>query len=242
MDEEPTTVPDVVDTGADQALPVQPNEPQPADDQPVAEPSEPSQDAEPSEASAPQVDDKLTKFAKSQGIDLDSPSAIKAAQIAMKAQSEATRNYHKSAELEKVTNIAPEQVPADATPQQQENVRIRNLELKYEIQGWKMQNQDKLALESDMVNILNDPNKKLLVQEGLLTLDDIYSLAKASSPDNSAEVKSQGKREALQSLAHKQQAAVPAGHATNPSTTPKEKPFNELSLEEMRAKLGVHRR
>lgn len=241
MEDDTTTTQPTDDAGA-QAPPVEPVVTDVADETTTTEPSEPSSDAAEETPSAPTADDKLQKFARSQGIDLDSPSAIKAAQIAMKAQSEATRNYQKSQELEKATNINPEQVPADATPQQHENVRLRNMELKMDIQSWKLQNQDKLALESQMVEVLSDPNKKLLVQEGYLTLDDVYNLAKANSPDNSAEVKSQGKREALQSLAQKQQAAVPTGHATNPSATPKEKPFKELSLEEMRAKLGYARR
>jgi hypothetical protein len=55
-------------------------------------------------------------------------------------------------------------------------------------------------------------------------------------------VKSEGRREALESLAHKQQAAVPRGNATNSATTPKEKPFSELTRAEMKERLGVHKR
>jgi hypothetical protein len=243
MDEDTTTTPDVqADAGAVDAQPAEQNEPVVAADQPVTEPSEPQQDtAEPQTPSASDVDDKLQKYAASQGLELDSPSAIKAATIAMKAQSEATRNYHKASELEKVTSITEDQLPADATPEVRDTTRIRNLELKYEIQGWKMNNQNKLDLEREMVEVLQDPNKKLLVQEGYLSLDDVYAIARAKAPDNSAEVKSQGKREALESLAHKQQAAVPRGNATT-QTAPQEKPFAELSLEEMRAKLGSVRR
>jgi hypothetical protein len=47
-----------------------------------------------------------------------------------------------------------------------------------------------------------------------------------------AAVKSQGKREALESLAHKQQAAVPTGSATT-SGQPKKKEFKDLSIKEM---------
>lgn len=240
MDEETTITQPIDDAGA-QAPPVDAVVTDAADETTTTEPSEPSQDSTEETQPAPTVDDKLQKYAQSNGIELDSPGAVKAAQIALKQQQEATRNYQKSQELEKATNITQEQLPADVTPAQQENVRIRNLELKYEIQGWKLQNQDKLALESEMIKVLSDPTKKALVQEGYLTLDEVYDLAKAKSPDNSAEVKSQGKREALQSLAHKQQAAVPAGHATSPGVTPKEKPFAELSIAEMEAKLGTVR-
>lgn len=237
MDENDNTVQPDVQAAPDQG--------QPAADTVVTETLDQTDTSVPSDASpageetpaAPEADDQLQKFAKSQGLDLDSPSAIKAAQIAMKARSEATRNYQKANELEKAANITQDQLPADLTPQQQENVRLRNLELAYGVQQWKMQNQDKLDMESSMVNILGDPIKKQLVQEGYLSLDDVYKLAKAEAPDNSAQVRSEGERAALERLAQKQQAAVPTGHATT-QTPPKEKPFNELSIQEMEAKLG----
>lgn len=168
------------------------------------------------EEPAPDTEDKkLQKFAKSQGLELDSPNAIKAAQIAMKAQSEATRNYQKTAELEKAANITNEQIDPSATPEQRDNIRVRNLELKSDIREWKYQNQDKLALEPQMVEILADPSKKLLVQEGYLSLDDVYAMARGSASDNTASIKSQGGQEALQKLAQKQQAQAPRGNATN---------------------------
>jgi hypothetical protein len=110
MSEDTTTVQATdTQTGAELAQPVTDVSTQAADVQPASEPSNPSQDAPQSDAepqataddSAPQVDEKLQKYAKSQGLELDSPSAIKAAQIAMKNQSEATRNYQRTSELEK---------------------------------------------------------------------------------------------------------------------------------------------
>lgn len=240
MNEDDTTVQDVQDTGAE-ALPVSQDAPDSAGVQDTTEPSESQQDAAEETPSAPDVDDKLKTYAQSQGIDLDSPSAIKAAKIAMAAQSEATKNYHKTQELEKATSITDEQVPADATQQQQENIRIRNLELQLSVQSWKASNPDKAALENDMVKVLQDQKKLAMVQEGYLSLDDVYSLAKASAPDNSSQLKSEGGQEALQRLAQKQTAAVPRGNATT-MTAPKEKPFSELSIAEMEAKLGFARR
>lgn len=241
MDEDTTIVQDVTETGAQEAQPVPQNDTEATDVQDVVEPSETQQDATETQ-SAPEVDDKLTKYAQSQGIDLDSPSAIKAARIAMSAQSEATKNYQKAQELEKATNITQEQIPVDATQQERENVRIRNLELQLSIQGWKASNPEKVALESEMVKVLSDPNKKLLVQEGYLSLDDVYSIAKANAPDNSAEIKSQAKQDTLRNLAQKQQAAVPTGNATTTTTSTNEKPFAELSLSEMEKRLGFSAR
>lgn len=231
--------------GGEQPQPAEPVQPAAEEAQP-AEPSEPSEGAEdegdePQDPSSPNIDDKLQTYAKSQGLELDSPSAIKAAKIAMKSQQEATRNYHKSNELEKASVVTADQIPEDVTPQQSENIRMRSLELRFEAQAWKMQNPEKAAFEPQMVEMLTaDPNKKLLIQEGYLSYDDLYKMAKGSV-DDSAEVKSQGKREALQSLAHKQQAAVPTGNATTQGT-PKAKPFADLSIKEMEAKLGFARR
>lgn len=234
-------------TGAPVAEPTGGEQPQPAEATPV-EPAAADASTEPSEASpdgqgdqspaAPQVDEELQRYAQSNGIALDSPGAIKAAEIARKAQSEATRNYQKASELEKAAQITQQDLPADATPQQVDSARYRNLE----IQMWKLQNQDKLALEPQMVQILSDPNKRAMVQEGYLSLDDVYTMAKGMDTGSTAAAKSQGKQEALQALAHKQQAAVPTGHATNPGTLPAGKKFEDLSIAEMEAKLGTIRR
>lgn len=166
--------------------------------------------------SQPETEDKkLQKFAQSQGLELDSPNAIKAAQIAMKAQSEATKNYQRSAELEKAANITNEQIDPSATPEQRENIRMRNLELKIDIREWKYKNQEKLAMEPQMIEVLADPQKRLMVQEGILSLDDVYAIARGSASDNTASIKSQGGQEALQKLAQKQQSQTPRGNATN---------------------------
>lgn len=253
---ESTTTNDTTLTGAE-ALPVDGT--QTVAEQPPAEPTgeqapaetpsgeQPTSTEEGDQASLPtqnDVDEKLKSFAKGQGIDDVSELSDRERSLLKAAydnKAAADRNFQRSNELEKATNINDDQVAQDATPEERENVRLRNIELRMEIQGWKLQNPDKTALEGEMVKILADPNKKALVQGGYLSLDDVYSLAKASAPDNSEQVKSQAKREALESLAHKQQAAVPTGSATNPGTAPKEKPFEELSIAEMEQKLGFVR-
>lgn len=166
------------------------------------------------EPAQPEVSERLRKYAENQGFELDSPNAIKAAEIAMKNQSDRSREYQESKELEKVSNITDEQLPVDITPEQRDNVRVRNLELKYDIQQWRMSNPDKATQESAMVEVLADPTKRSLVQEGLLTLDDVYNLARANNADD---LKAQGKREAFEQLKTNQQAAVPRGSAVTSS-------------------------
>lgn len=242
MDEDTTTVQAPAETGAEEALPVEAEQTEAAAVE-TTEPSESQEGAETEESGQPEVDDKLKKYAASQGLELDSPSAIKAAQIAMKAQSEATRNYHKASELEKtVTTISDadaEQV-AEATGKDPELVkRLQRVEVRESVRDfWNTPNEagdlpDK-SFEPAMVKILE--TKPYLAGD----IESLYASAVFKSGGIAA-VKSQGKREALESLAHKQQAAVPMGNATT-KATPKEKPFADLSIPEMEKKLGFLRR
>jgi hypothetical protein len=197
---------------------------------------EESQEQETKETASAE-DAQLAEFAKNKGLELDSENAIKAAKMAMNAEKAMHSKAQKASELEKVAKIADEQVPLDASQEVKDNIRVRNLELKFDIQNWRMNNPDKAQAEAEMVKVLTDPNKKLLVQEGYLSLDDVYRLAKS---DDTNAVKSQTKQETLKSLAQKQQAAVPTGNATT-SDAPKRK-FEDLSISEMEAQLGFARR
>lgn len=222
------------------------------DVQTTTEPSEPSQDApqaeassDATEASAPAVDDKLQKYAKSQGLELDSPSAIKAAQIAMKNQSEATRNYQRSSELEKTVTSASDQyavAEAQQTGQDPELLKtVRALQVQNAVRDfWDTplpngERPDK-GMEQAMISELQA--KPYLAGD----LESLYATAVFKNGTNVDSVKSQGKREALEALAQTQTAAVPRGNATNPSMTPSKKPFNELSISEMEKELGFVRR
>lgn len=241
MDENTNTDPVVEpDTGAEQALPVETQEPDAVDAPAVAEPSEPSEGAEVEETdSTPTQDDKLRKYAASQGFELDSPNAIKAAQIAMKAQSEATRNHQKASELERnLTGRSDEYAEevAEQTGQDPELLkRLQRVEVKEAVRDFWSQDGIDRKYEPDMIKLLAE--KPHLAGD----LESLYASAVMKSGSVAA-TKSQGKREALQALAHSQQAAVPTGNATNSGTTPKGKPFEELSVEEMEAKLGFVQR
>lgn len=170
---------------------------------------------------APQAEDELAKFAEAKGFD---PNALtdgerKALEMARNAEKKMHETTVKASELEKTAKITDEQLPADATPEERDNVRVRNLELRYDVQDWKRNNPDKLAHEAEMVKVLSDPVKKELVQAGYITLDDVYSMAVGGNPDTLASVKSQTEKETLQKLAQKQQAAVPSGNAVASSGT-----------------------
>lgn len=236
MDENTTTTEEAPKTGADEALPVVESDADAAAVE-TTEPSETSEDAPAQDESTP--DDKLQKYAASQGLELDSPSAIKAARIAMKAQSEATRNHHKASELEKsITTQSDEhaEVVAEQTGQDPELLkRLQRVEVKDAVRDFWDSNPDARQYEQKMVEILQE--KPHLAGD----LESLYASALVKSGGMTA-VKSQASRATLEKLAHKQQAAVPAGNATNSGTTPKEKPFKDLSIKEMEAKLGFARR
>lgn len=203
-------------------------------EQPVTEPSEESEDTP---QSAPETDDKLRKYAENQGIELDSPSAIKAARLAMENQAEKTRNYQKASELEKAaTVISDEDATATASATGQDPAllqRLQRVEVKESVRDfWNQEGVDR-SFEPAMVEVLQD--KPYLAGD----LEALYATAVMKSGGVAA-VKSQAKKETLSELAHKQQAAVPTGNATQRGT-PKEKPFESLSIKEMEARLGVHR-
>jgi hypothetical protein len=200
---------------------------------------EPSEAPEASSDTVPTPDDKLRKFADSQGIELDSPNAIKAAQLLQKQRSEATKNHRRTSELERtVTETASEYAEAEAvsTGQDPELLKtVRGMQVKEAVRDfWSQDGIDK-AYEPQMIELL--ATKPHLAGD----LDALYATAVMQSGKLDS-VRSQGKREALESLAHKQTAAVPRGNATNSGVTPKEKPFKELSITEMESKLGFVRR
>lgn len=241
MDEDTTTGADVQEqTGAPEASPVSQEQTETADVQTDIDQSDASQDTNQGDetVSESEPDDKLRKYAASQGFELDSPGAIKAAQIAMKAQSAATRNSKRANELEKATvSVADQNAEAEATVTGQDPEllkRLQRVEVRESVRDFWSNPEHDRQMETKMVEVLE--NKPYLAGD----LDSLYAVALVQTGGINA-VKSQGKKEALSELAHQQQAAVPRGNATTHSN-PKEKDFKDLSLKEMEAKLGFAKR
>jgi hypothetical protein len=204
----------------------------------VAQPENNSQEA-PTDDEPASADNSTVEWLKKKGVDPNSPEAIeKVADMARNAEKAMHEKAQKASELEKTAKITEDQVPYDATPEERDNVRVRNLELKFDIQEWKRSNPDKLAHEAEMVKVLADPVKKELVQAGYISLDDVYSMAVGGNPETIQNVKSQTERETLQKLAQKQQAAVPAGNAVASSGTGAE-PITPQNVDRMVASMSV---
>jgi hypothetical protein len=239
MSDDTSTAQDVQEAEAEEASPVVTDESTATESEAVTEPSETSteEEATEEEATPTEPDDKLRKYAANQGIELDSPSAIKAAQLAMKHQAAASRNYQKNSELEKATAAISDEdatATAEATGQDPEYLkRLQRVETREAVRDFWSQPDVDPAHEPAMIELLK--TKPYLAGD----LEALYATAVLKS-GGVASVKSQGKREALTDLAHKQQAAVPTGNATTQSA-PKKKDFSSLSISEMEKQLGTFR-
>jgi hypothetical protein len=137
--------------------------------------------------------------------------------MAMNAEKLMHSKATKASELERtMSSMSDESATqvAEATGQNPEYLkRLQRMEVKDSIRDFWESNPEARQYESDMATIA--------VESGLYgspeaILKASYAMAVAKNPEA---LKSQGKREGLESLAHKQQAAVPRGNAVNSGST-----------------------
>lgn len=250
MADQTTTTDDVQQTGAQEALPVEsapevavqettettPTEEQKVDET-VEQPAGEKQESEGGDTPVPE-DDKLAKFAKGQGIDNLaelSEREKKLLKVAYDNNAEYQRNRQRASELEKSASDAADQEIATYEEQSGETLSetdkmVRKLVVRDNVRTFFENKPEAKPFEKAMIEELQ---KKPYLKDDL---DTLYAVAVVNSGGVDS-VKSQAKQETLQSLAQKQQAAVPTGAATT-SGTPKAKPFAEKSIEEMEADLG----
>lgn len=163
------------------------------------------------------ADEKLVKFAESHGLDLDSPSAVKAAKIAMDNQAEFQRAQQKASQLDKSLQTQPQQPQADRDSLMEEFIRDYRRDkmlnqFKEATPDWK---QHETAMVEKLAEPVNTPygtfTRSQLVNEGLLSLQDVYAMAKGSiTPAPTEDVTN-----VLQSIANKQRAGSVSGNAVN---------------------------
>jgi len=244
MDDDKSTAQDVTTTEVVEDSPVVATEDDATVVQAETEPSETSQDVTEETPSAPEVDDKLRNYAANQGIELDSPGAIKAAQLAMKNQADKTREYQKKSELEKATVAVSDEdatATAAATGQDPELLkRVQRVEVRENVRDfWNTP----LNASGDMPDRnLEKAMVEQVEQKPYLAgdLKALYATALFESGGVAA-VKSQAAKDTLSKLAHTQQAATPKGNASQRGA-PAKKEFKDLSIKEMEAQLGTVRR
>ncbi len=167
--------------------------------------------------SEPSEDGELAKFAAAKGLELDSENAKKAAKMAMNAEKLAGRQASRAGELEKTMGSMSDESAtqvAQATGQDPEVLkRLQRMEVKDSVREFMDKNPDAREYEAQMAEIAQSAG---LYGTPEAILKAAYAMAKSQDLDA---VKSQGKQEALKSLAQKQQASVPRGNAVNTSTT-----------------------
>lgn len=211
MDDQTTTEEVVADAGAEKALPEE-SQTETAEEtaSETATAEETSTGEE--EASVPETDEKLQKYAKSHGIELDSPSAIKAAQIAMDNQAEYSRTKQQKSELEKTIDKGITEEAEARGLSDDDRVDIARIKAKLTVREFFDATPDAKPYEKQMIELLGS-NPHLAGD-----LEGLYAKALLKS-GNVESLKSEGGRKALESLASKQRATAPTGSAVNSSTS-----------------------
>ena len=192
-----------------------------ANDQPVSQPEQTEtaeavkETTEEATTSEPQSDnsDDVTEFLKKKGIDASDPEALKkVADMARNAEKAMHDKARKASELEKTLSTASDEYAEDValeTGQDPEVLkRLQRMEVKESVRDFWDNNQEAKAFEKEMIAELQ--TRPHLAGD----LEALWAVVKSK---NSDVIKSQGKKEALSSLAQKQQAAVPAGNAVQPN-------------------------
>lgn len=211
MDETTTTVP--VDTDGVQDQSTQPDQ----TTAPVAE--APQTEVSNPEPSTEQTADDNLDWLQSKGIDPQSPEAItKLAEMYKNAERQMTKVSQEASELKKSLNPEPQTGPVDDgmgefIADYKRDKMISTFKDTHE--DWKEQEPVMAKLLTEQVNTSQGLlTRSQLVNAGILSLEDVYTMAKGSSPDTES-IKADAKNEVLQQLANTQRAGGAQSSATN---------------------------
>lgn len=211
--DESTTTPAADDTGVEASTqPVETSEPQAAENQPAEPTTTDSQEA------ATPVDDNLKWLQENKGIDPSSPEALaKLADMYRNAETQ-LRSTRNDAKLQDALT-QPDQPAEDfgtVDPNAQLAAEVQALKTERAVERFFTQNPDAKAYEATMAEmVVNDPNLNYLVNNNVLSVSQLYQMAKGADQSREAQIKSEGGREALQKVADKQQAKAVPGSATS---------------------------
>lgn len=180
------------------------------------EPTEANNDAEVTQVdeTPTEAPDDTSKWLQAKGIDPSDPEAInKLAKSAREAERAMHQKAQRAKELERsMTELSDESAEqiAMSTGQDPELLkRLQRFEVKSTINDFFVDNPDAKQYEQDMIQEMTNSG---LYGSPDAMLKAAYAMAVAKNPDK---VKSQARKETLESLAQKQQASVPTGNATN---------------------------
>lgn len=226
--EETTTDADLQDTQAQDAQPVE----QPAEAVTTAdsEPQQPEQEDATPEAPAEQADnaDDLTDYWAKKGIDITTPEGqAAAAKSYREAEQALSRKAQEASQLKKSLVDQPVTVDSDNPLVQSLAEEVVTMKRQALIDTFTSKVNMTSEQEAQFAKYIIDTNKADLINGGYLTLEEAYKLSGVGSVDPST-YKSQGKKEALQTLANKQTATAPKGNATTMAPPPQGDPILDV--------------
>ena len=177
-----------------------------------------------------QTGDAIDEFLAKKGIKADDPNAVR--KIADMYRNAEKGFYNKSQEAAQLQRRLAEAQPQETRPDQQALNEVRSLRIEMDTNKWKAEHNLSAEDEQKMIayvtqplvdsrgNILTDPatgnqlTRGLLVNNGALTLDDVYKLAGcgAVEVDN---LKQNLREEVMKEMEARQAAKRPSANATN---------------------------
>jgi len=177
-----------------------------------------------------QTGDAIDEFLAKKGIDPNDPNAIR--KIADMYRNSEKLAYNKSQQTAQLQRQLAQQNQQTAVPDQEALNRVRSLEIQMGTKEWKSTHSLSADDEQKMVEFINQPivdnlgnpkinpltgtpyTKGLLVNNGVLTLDDVYRLS-GCGVKQVDDLKANLRKEIENEMAARQAAKRPSSNATN---------------------------
>jgi hypothetical protein len=159
-----------------------------------------------------QIDEDLAKWASNKGVSITSDSERKLAEMALNSEKAMHTKASEASTLQKsVTAQAPE---LNGTDIDNLKAEIQSLKLEQDVRNFYQDNPDAKLMDAELSKLVEE--RPHLAYD----LEALYAVAKfKNSSKDAAALKQDGGREALESLANKQRAAVASGNATTNQTS-----------------------
>jgi hypothetical protein len=197
---------------------------------PAAQPTEPTSQSQPTA----QADDTAA-WLQSKGVDPNDPEAFqKVAKMAYNSEKQMTRATQEASELKR--SLTPQQqVDQQTDPLAFINDFAREYKTDKMLADFKEAHTDwadyRQGISQALAQQVQTPygvfTREQLVNEGLLSLDDVYYQVKGATPADTTQIKTQAQQEVLQTLANTQRAGGGTAQASNPNPqAPQEDPIN----------------
>lgn len=193
--------------------------------QPVEGASTAVQPTEPQSHGQPAQVDETAAWLESKGLTREDPEYLdKITKMAFNSEKLMTKATTEASEIKK--SLTPQGQPTVPTGQPGDPAVqefIQDYRRDKQISSFKSANKDWEQHEPAMVDLLEEVvatpygnyKRSQLVNEGLLSLNDVYAMAKGSVPANTEQIKTQAQQEVLHTLANTQRAGGGTAQASN---------------------------